>query len=210
MVKVIIADDHEIIRRGLIEIFNDETDLKVTGAAQNAEEILPLLQRENADVLLLDINMPGRSGIEVLKDLRTLHPRLHIIVLSVHPVEQYALRAIKAGADGYLTKESAPYEIVEAVRTVCAGKKYITAEVAEQLARSVIDGTDGPPHKRLSDREYEIMLLIAEGSTPREISAKIHISTKTVSTYRNRIFTKMDLHTTADLVRYVVHHDLKV
>jgi two-component system, NarL family, invasion response regulator UvrY len=210
MIKVLIADDHEIVRRGLADIFDEEPGMETSGEACNAEEVLPLLQEVAVDVVLLDINMPGRSGIEILKDLKSIYPRLHIIVLSMHPVEQYALRAIKAGADGYLTKETAPYKIVEAVRTVYAGKKYITPEVAEQLAQSLIGDWVELPHKKLSDREYEIMLLIAEGKTPKEISGKIHISTKTVSTYRNRIFTKMSLHSSADLVRYVVAHELKM
>lgn len=208
MIKILIADDHAIIRRGLTQIVSGESDLEVVGEAENAQETLDFCRREHCDVVVLDINMPGRSGLDVLKEVRRECPRLPVLVLSVHPEEQYGVRVLRAGAAGYLTKESAPEQLVQAIRRVYRGGKYVSESLAEKLVYEL--GNDGaqPPHAALSDREYEVMLMIASGKTVGEIASVLSLSVKTISTYRARILVKMNKKNNAELTYYVIENRL--
>ena len=207
MIKVIVVDDHPVVRRGLKQIIEDEPDMKVAGEAKNAGECFSLVQKTDCTLVVLDITLPDRNGFDVLKQLKYEHPNLPILILSVHPEDQYGLRFIKAGASGYLMKEGAPEELVKAIRKVTAGGKYISASLAEKLV-SHLDALDKPPHENLSDREFQILCMIAEGKTPKGIADKLCISEKTVSTYRSRIMEKMKMSTNADLTRYALEHHL--
>jgi DNA-binding NarL/FixJ family response regulator len=208
MIKILIADDHAIIRRGLTQIVSGEPDMEVVGEAENAQEALDFCRREHCDVVVLDINMPGRSGLDVLKEVRQERPRLPVLVLSVHPEEQYGVRVLKAGAAGYLTKESAPEQLVQAIRRVYRGGKYVSESLAEKLVFELGNDGDQPPHSALSDREYEVMLMIASGKTVGEIAGVLSLSVKTISTYRSRILTKMNRKNNAELTYYVIQNRL--
>lgn len=205
MIKVLIADDHAVVRSGLKQIL-DETngEIQVQGEAANGREVLEKVQAQDWDVLVLDITMPGRSGLDILKDLRQLKPRLPILILSMHAEEQFATRMLKAGASGYLNKESAPEELVKAIRKVCAGGKYVSPAQAERMVSELTGGSDKSPHELLSDREYEILCLIASGKTATQIARQLCLSVKTVSTYRSRILEKMKLETNAQLTHYAI------
>jgi DNA-binding NarL/FixJ family response regulator len=207
MIKIIIVDDHPVVRRGLKQIIHEEADMQVTGEAVNAQEAIDLIRGTECDAVVLDISLPGMSGIELLKQLKRESKRLPVLILSIHPEEQYAVRAMKAGASGYLTKESAPGELVKAVRKIVSGGKYVSSSLAERLLED-LETSDKPLHERLSDREFEIMLLIASGKTTGDIAEKLCISIKTVSTYRARILEKMNMRTNADLTRYAIDHHL--
>jgi len=207
MIRILIADDHPIVRQGLKQIISEEPAMQVLGEAQNSQEVLELVRKKNWDVVVLDITMPGRSGLDVLKELKTHRPRLPILILSVHPEDQYALRVLKAGASGYLTKESAPDVLVTAIRKVVAGRRYISATLAEKLAGELV-GEPGPVHERLSDREFQIMCMIARGKSLKEIAGELFLSPKTVSTYRGRILEKMAMASNAELTRYLIEHHL--
>jgi DNA-binding NarL/FixJ family response regulator len=207
MIKILIADDHPIVRQGLKQIISEEPAMQVLGEAQNSQEVLELVRKKNWDVVVLDITMPGRSGLDVLKELKTHRPRLPILILSVHPEDQYALRVLKAGASGYLTKESAPDVLVTAIRKVVAGRRYISATLAEKLAGELV-GEPGPVHERLSDREFQIMCMIARGKSLKEIAGELFLSPKTVSTYRGRLLEKMAMASNAELTRYLIEHHL--
>jgi DNA-binding NarL/FixJ family response regulator len=207
MIKVIVVDDHPVVRRGLKQIIEDEPDMQVAGEAKNAEEFFSLLRKVNCTLVLLDISLPDKSGFDVLKQLRYELPRLPVLILSIHPEDQYAVRFIKAGASGYLMKEGAPEELVKAIRKVNAGGKYVSASLAEKLV-SHLDASDKPPHENLSDREYQILCLIAGGKSLKGIADELCISEKTVSTYRSRILEKMKMSTNADLTRYALDHHL--
>ncbi|MBI3799493.1 MAG: response regulator transcription factor [Deltaproteobacteria bacterium] len=208
MVKILIADDHAVVRRGLKQIMTDEPDLLVVGEAQTAQQALELVRQQAWDVVVLDITMPGRSGLEVLKELQRERPKLPVLVLSMHPEEQFAVRALKAGAAGYLTKESAPGELVTAIRKVLGGGRYVSATLAETLAFELAVAPDQSPHETLSNREYEVFRLLAAGKTVSEIAAQLFLSVKTISTYRARILEKMNLKHNAELIRYAVTRGL--
>ena len=208
MIKVLIADDHAVVRKGLRQILEEDSEIVVAGEASNGREVMELVRTGTWDALVLDITMPGRSGLDVLKEVRLEQPRLPILVLSMHSQEQYAARVLKSGASGYLPKESAPEELVKAVRKVCSGGKYVSAEQAEKLAFMLDGASDRPPHEALSDREFEVLRLIASGKTVSQIAGDIHLSVKTVSTYRSRILEKMRMKTNAELTTYAVKNDL--
>ena len=203
-IKILIADDHAIVRRGLKEILEDTPDIVAAGEASNGREVLEKLQAESWDVLVLDITMPGRSGLDILKDIKQIKPHLPVLILSMHAEEQFATRMIKAGAAGYLNKESAPDELVKAIRKVYGGGKYVSAAQAERMVDELTGDSNKQPHELLSDREYEILCLIASGRTPTQIAKQLSLSVKTVSTYRARILEKMRLTTNAELTHYAI------
>jgi two-component system invasion response regulator UvrY len=206
MIRVLIADDHPIVRRGLKQIVAGEADMSVTEAG-DGPEALALIDSGEFDMVLLDLSMPGMSGLEVLSRIRTRRPQLPVLVLSAHPETEFAVRMIKAGASGYLNKHLAPEELVTAIRRVISGRKYIGPEVAELIADSL--GNVGErTHDALSDREFQVMLLIGAGKTVSEIAEEIALSVKTVSTYRARILEKMNLKNNAELMRYVVENKI--
>jgi DNA-binding NarL/FixJ family response regulator len=204
VIKVLVADDHAIVRRGLRQILAETPDVVVAGEAETPNEVMQLVMREPWNVVLLDIKLRGGSGLELVTWLRRERPQLPILVLTVYPEEQYAVRAIKAGAAGFLTKESAPERLIEAVRKVAAGGRYVSSELAETLASMVAGEGNGPPHERLSDREFEVMKLLACGKTVSEIADLLALSVKTVSTHRTRILKKMNMRTNAELTSYAV------
>lgn len=208
MIKILIADDHAIVRRGLKQIVSEQPDMIVGGEAENAREVLEMSRSNNWNVIVLDINMPGRSGLEVLKDLKREHPKLPVLVLSVHPEDQYGIRMLKAGAAGYLTKDSAPDELVIAIRKVNRGGKYVSPSLAETLVLELGVETDRPRHQTLSDREYQVMIMIASGKTVSEIGEELSLSVKTISTYRARVLNKMRMRTNAELTHYAIQNSL--
>ncbi|NOT61835.1 MAG: response regulator transcription factor [Acidobacteria bacterium] len=208
MAKIIIADDHAIVRSGLRQILSNEPDLEVAGEAQSGAEVLELIRKGSWDVLVLDIGLPGRSGVEVLRDVKRECPKLPVLILSVYPEDQYAVRAIKAGAAGYLNKDSAPDELVKAIRKVLRGGKYISEAVADRLIMALDEDADLPPHELLSDREYQVLCMIASGQTLSEIAEAIALSPKTISTYRARLLEKMRMNNNAELTHYAIKHNL--
>jgi len=208
MVRVLIADDHAVVRRGLVQILEEVSDLVAAGEASNGREVLQAVRTGDYDVLLLDVGMPGGGGLEVLRQLQGLSPELPVLILSIYPEEQYATRMLKAGAAGYLTKESAPDELVAAIRRVARGEKYISASLASKLAGQIGKKTEKDPLKELSDREFQVMRLLASGKSVTEIANQLSLSVKTVSTYRARTLDKLDLESTADLIRYALERDL--
>jgi two-component system, NarL family, invasion response regulator UvrY len=207
-IKILLADDHTIVREGLKQILAETPDMVVIDEARNGQEVLDKIVQNDHDVVLLDISMPGRSGLDVLKQIKTEKPRIAVLVLSMYSEEQYALRALKAGASGYLTKESAPDRLIEAIRKVSEGRKYISSSVAERLAFNLEFSEERPPHESLSDREYQVMCMIASGKTVKEIAADLALSVKTISTYRTRILEKMGLRNNAALTHYAVQNRL--
>lgn len=208
MIKILIADDHAVVRRGLKQILQEHSDIVVGGEATNAGEVLDQVRAKNWDVLVMDITMPGRSGLDILRDIKQLAPQLPVLVLSMHAEEQFAPRVLKSGAAGYLPKESAPDELVKAIRKVYAGGKYISSTQAEKMAFNLSADSAKPPHETLSDREYQILCLIGSGRTPTQIAKQLSLSVKTVSTYRTRILEKMNLHTNAELTHYAIKNQL--
>ena len=205
--RILIVDDHAMVREGLKRILADEFEDASFGEAANATEALERLWKESWDLVLLDVSMHGRTGLDVLKEIRASASRMPVLVLSAHPEEQYAVRVLKAGAAGYLTKESAPQELCRAVRKVVSGGKYLTAGVAEQLAAEV-QSSGRQAHELLSNREYQVMLLIAAGKVPKEIGDELSLSVKTVGTYRTRVLEKLKLKNNAELMRYVLERGL--
>lgn len=208
MIKIIIADDHEIVRAGLKQIIADSKEMHVKGEAHDGQQLLEKVRAERYDVILLDIKMPGRSGLEILKQLKTEYPDLPVIVLSMHPEDQYAVRTIKAGASGYLTKETAGEKLIEAIKKVYNGGKYIGPTLAEKLADSIANDKQKAPHEYLTDREYQVICLIASGKTVTEIARELFLSVKTISTYRQRILEKMNMKNNAELTHYVINNNL--
>ena len=206
--RILIVDDHAIVRQGLKHILLEGWAGAVFGEASNVAEMLPMFRKEKWDVVLLDINMPGRSGLDVLGDLRHEKPNVPVLILSGHAEDQYAARVLKAGASGYLTKETAPDELILAVRKVLSGGKYISATLAEQLASELGSEAKKQPHESLSDREYQVMCLLARGKTATEIATELSLSVKTISTFRTRVLTKMQKKTNAELAHYALHHKL--
>lgn len=207
-IKILIADDHAIVREGLKQIVAEEKDILVAGEAENANRLMELLEKENWSLIVLDINMPGKSGLEALKDIKQLYPNLPVLILSMFSEDQYGLRAIKAGAAGYLKKVSAPTELVAAIRKIISGGKYINPTLAEKLAEKYGRKENGLPHEKLSDREYQIMCNIALGKTAEEIARELALSINTVYTYRNRLFEKMSMKSNVELTQYVLHNKL--
>ncbi|MDT7813649.1 MAG: two-component system, NarL family, invasion response regulator UvrY [Acidobacteriaceae bacterium] len=205
--RILIVDDHAMVREGLKRILADEFEDAGFGEAANATEALERLWKESWDLVLLDVSMHGRTGLDVLKEIRASASRMPVLVLSAHPEEQYAVRVLKAGAAGYLTKESAPQELCRAVRKVVSGGKYLTPGVAEQLAAEV-QSSGRQAHELLSNREYQVMLLIAAGKVPKEIGDELSLSVKTVGTYRTRVLEKLKLKNNAELMRYVLERGL--
>lgn len=208
MIRILVADDHTLIREGFKKILKEESDLSVVREARNAREVLETARHEKLDIILLDLAFPDRSGLDVLKDLKQLHPKLPVLILSMHPEERFAIRAIKAGAAGYITKESAADELVKAIRKILGGGTYISATLAEQLAEQLRDPGDSLPHTTLSDREFEVLCLLASGKTVGEIAEKLSLSVKTISTYRARILDKMNMRTNAEMIHYALQHRL--
>ena len=208
MIRVLIADDHAIVRQGLRQILAETKDMVVAGEAETAHEALKLVREAEWDVALLDISMPDKSGIDTLKLIRKEKPKLPVLMLSMHPEDHYAVRCLKAGASGYLTKQSAPVQLVSAIRQVAAGRKYISPAVAEELANSIGQDVDQPAHSTLSDREYQTLRLIATGHSLSEIAATLSLSAKTVSVYRARLLEKLNLKNNADIAHYAVKNNL--
>lgn len=209
MIKILIADDHPIVRQGLRQILSEELDMGVFGEAQNSQEALELVRKKDWDIVILDITMPGRGGLDVLKEVKRERPNLPVLILSMHPEDQYAVRALKAGAAGYITKESVPEELVKAIREVLGGGKYISPSLAGKLVFS-LGTTDLSklPHEILSNREYQVMCMIASGRTLKEIAKELSLSVKTISTYRTRILRKTRMKTNAELTRYALQNRL--
>jgi DNA-binding NarL/FixJ family response regulator len=208
MIRVLVADDHTIVREGLKQLLGAADGLHVVGEARDGFEVLKQVRETEFDVLLLDMSMPGKSGIELIKQVRSEKPRLRILVLTMHEEQQYAIRAIRAGASGYLTKESASGLLVEAIRKVASGGAYITAEVAQQLALDAMPGAQGPRHASLSDREYQVFLAIAAGRSVSEIASALKLSVKTVSTHKANILHKMNMTSAGELIRYALANGL--
>ncbi len=209
MIRVLVADDHKLVREGLKQILAATVDMQVAGEAANGDEALALAKANDYDLALVDMSMPGLAGIELIKRLRLARPGLRILVLSMHGEQQYAARALKAGAAGYLTKDSASEQLVGAIRKVAAGGLYITAAAAESLvSETATGGGNAAPHALLSDREFEVFRMLAGGRGPTEIAERLHLSVKTVSTHKARILEKMKLGSTAELVRYALEHEL--
>jgi DNA-binding NarL/FixJ family response regulator len=208
MIRIIIADDHTILREGLKRILDGIDDIQVVAEAVDGHDTLNKVRTEKFDVLLLDLSMPGRSGVDLIHQIKLEFPKLPILILTMHEEEQYAVRAIRAGANGYLTKESAGTQLVSALRKVASGRPYISMEVAEQLAMSAMPSANQAPHSHLSDREFEVFCQLAKGTTITEIGERLHLSVKTVSTHKTRIMQKMELHSISDLVQYAIAHHL--
>lgn len=210
MIKVFVADDHPLVREGMKKMVNQNTiDIKVAAEAENAHELMDKLRQEVPDIVTLDIAMPGKSGLDVLKELKELYPNLPVLMLSMHPEDRFAVRALKAGAAGYLTKSSISEQLVNAIRKIVVEKKkYISPELAEQLAERVDINSNKPPHDLLSDREYQIMCMIAAGAKVNDIAEELSLSTQTVHTYRARIKKKMRLESNVEFTRYALEQDL--
>jgi DNA-binding NarL/FixJ family response regulator len=206
--NILIADDHPVVRQGLRQMLQAESDLNVVGEAKNGHEVVDISKKVEWDVAVLDYNMPGRTGLELVKELKQRHPGRPVLILSMYPEERYALRALKAGAAGYITKESAPGELVTAIRKVAKGGRYVSETLGERLAQEVAGEGDGPVHERLSDREYQIMWMIASGKTVGDVAEQLFLSPNTVSTYRARILRKMSMKSNAELMHYAITHHL--
>jgi two-component system, NarL family, invasion response regulator UvrY len=208
MIRLAIADDHPIVREGLRRIATEDAGITVIGEASSAAELFRLLAAAAVDVVLLDVSMPGATFVETLVELRERHSSVKVLVLSVHPEDQWAMRALRAGAAGYLTKDHSPDQLVQAIRRVARGGKYVSETLAEKLAGLVDDGATRSPHELLSDREFEVLCALGSGMAVKDVAAHLRLSAKTVSTYRTRLLEKMGLESKADLVRYVVTHEL--
>jgi DNA-binding NarL/FixJ family response regulator len=208
MTRIVIADDHTIVREGLKQVLSAAGDLTLIAEAGNGAEVMQRVRELEFDVLLLDMSMPGKGGIELIKQVHAEKPKLRILVLSMHEEEQYAVRALKAGAAGYLTKESASDLLVAAIRRVAAGGAYITPKVAEQFALGAMADASGPLHATLSDREYQVFEMLAAGKTITEIGDRLNLSVKTVSTHKTHIMQKMNMTNPAELIRYAINHKM--
>lgn len=208
MIKVLIADDHAIVRRGLAQIVADISDIQIAAEASDAREVLALVSERHFDVVVLDITMPGRSGLDIVQEIRLFDPRTQVLVLSMHSEDQFASRVFRAGAAGYLPKESAPEELVKAIRKVYSGGKYVSQSQAEKLLRTFDPQFDLPPHDQLSNREFDVLRRIASGRTVSQIATELSLSVKTISTYRARILEKMRMETSAELTHYAIRNNL--
>lgn len=208
MIRILLIDDHTMFRQGLRRLIEHESDMEVVAEASNGVEGLDYLRKHTADVLLLDISLPGKNGLEILKEVKGETDPPRVLMLSMHPEERFGVMAVKSGADGYLTKESAADELVEAIRRITRGRKYIPPLLAEALADGSRRDDGVPPHETLSARELSVMLLIGEGKTPTEIARELNLSPPTVSTYRKRILTKLNVNTTVEIMKYVMENHL--
>ena len=208
MIRLLVADDHAFVRQGLKQILADVPDIVIEDEASNGKETLFHALNKDYDILLLDISMPDSNGLDILNELRSKTPDLKVLILSMHPEEQYAIRALKAGASGYLNKDTLPDELLTAIRRVVLGRKYVSSSLAEKLAFDLDTGAEGALHDALSNREYEVMLKIASGKKATEIADELYLSAKTISTYRSRILRKMKMKNNTDLVRYVLENKL--
>jgi len=208
VIRVLIADDHAVVRRGVSQILSEVPDIFAAGEASTGQEVLQAIRESEYDVVILDIGMPEGSGIETLNQLRSLKPEMPILIFSIYPEEQYAIRTLKAGAAGYVTKDRASEELVTAIRKVFQGGKYITHSLAERLAAELGGEIEGEPHQSLSDREFQVMCFIATGNTVTDIANELSLSVKTISTYRTRILEKLDLRNNAEIIRYALKHGL--
>src|SRR3954454_7059294 len=206
--RILIADDHAVVRQGIKQILADDFKRATFGEARTAQEALTKIWKEKWDVVILAITMPGRTGLEVLKELKTQRPKLPVLLLSMHPEDQFAVRVLKAGASGYMTKESAPEELVGAIKKVLAGGRYVSPSLAEKLATYLSADGQKPPQEKLSDREFQVLRLIASGKIVSEIAKELSLSVKTISTYRSRILEKMSLRNNAELMHYAMQHQL--
>lgn len=206
--KILIVDDHAIVRAGLKQIIKESLRNVTVHEAENSNDLFNQLAKQEYDLLLLDITLPGISGLETLKEIKKSTPELPVLIVSIHSEDQYALRVLKAGASGFLTKNSAPEELVNAINIVIEGRKYITPTLAEKLAVNLELGTEKPPHERLSDREYQVMRMLASGNSVKQIAAELSLSAKTISTNRARILKKMQMKTTAEIIRYAIKQNL--
>lgn len=208
MIRILIADDHALVREGLKKIVEGDAQMKMVGEARNGEEMLRLVRKTPCDLAVMDISMPGRNGLDLLRALKAERPNLPLLVLTVHPEDQYAVRVLKMGAAGYLTKESAPAELIRAIRKIAGGGRYVSESLAERLACDLGADTGRPPHERLSDREYQVVRLMASGKAMKEIAGELSLSIKTVSMYRGRALSKLGLKNNAELIRYAVEQRL--
>ncbi len=208
MIKLIIADDHAVVRKGLKQIFEETSDIVVTGEASSGNELLEKLRNEKFDVVILDISMPGKDGLDTLKEIKAINPSLPVLIFTIYPEEQYAVRVLKAGAAGYINKESEPEILIEAIRKVSQGRKYISSYLAELLASSLDSKSSEALHDQLSDREYQVMCMIASGKTPTDIAKELSLSINTISTYRMRILEKMGLKNNAEITHYALKNRL--
>ena len=208
MVRILIADDHPIVRSGIKQILNDLPGNNIIEEVSNANDLLRRLKEADFDIIILDIRMPGRSGLDVLIDIKNLNSEIPVLILSMHPEEQYAIRALKTGASGYLTKSGAPDELIKAVKKILSGGKYITSTLAESMADIFQTNLDAPAHHQLSNREYEVLCKIAEGKNVKQVAGELFISEKTVSTYRSRILEKMNMKSNTELIRYALKNGL--
>lgn len=208
MIRIVLADDHTIVREGLKQLLLGAEGFEVAAEASDGHEVMKIVRELEFDLLLLDMSMPGKSGIEIIKQVRAEKPKLRILVLTMHEERQYAIRAIRAGASGYLTKESASGQLVEAIRKVAGGGAFISAEVAEQLALGAMPDAKGAPHEALSDREFQVFRMIAEGKSVSDIAGRLNLSVKTVSTHKANIMQKMRIETVGELIRYALAHRL--
>jgi DNA-binding NarL/FixJ family response regulator len=210
MIKILIADDHSVVRRGIKQILTDEPDIQVLGEASNTDEIFEQLDKVEWDLLILDITMPGKSGLDSIFEIKQKKPDLKILILSMHPEEEIALRAIKTGADGYLNKDSVPGELIRAIKKVSSGGKYISSSLAETLIFSTNKSTGKELHEELSEREFQVLCLLSSGHSLTQIAEKFNLSVKTISTYRSRILEKMNLKSNVDLTHYAIKHKLVI
>jgi len=208
MIRILVVDDHTVVREGIKQILAGQEDMFVEDEAESGQEALNKLTKKNYDLILLDISMPGRSGLEILEEIRLKQPKLPVLILSMHPEEQYAVRTLRAGAAGYLTKASAPQELISAIRKVARGGKYVTASLAEKLAFELDAGAEKPRHEKLSNREYQVMLMLASGQSVTEVAEELCLSAKTITTYRTRILEKMDMKKNAELTLYSIKNNL--
>ena len=206
--RVLVADDHAVVREGLKRILTQDAAIQVVAEAEDGAAALQRVREMELDVVVLDMSMPGRGGLETLQELKRLWPRLGVLVLSMHPEDQYAVRVLREGADGYLSKESAAEELINALRKIHGGGKYVSPTLAERLALTVERGFEGPPHERLSTREFQVMVLLAEGKTVTQIGDDLHLSVKTISTYRARILEKMGMRNNAELMHYAIEEGI--
>ncbi len=206
--NVLIVDDHELVREGLKKVLLKHSDIKLVGEATNGEELFDILREAEVSLVILDITLPGRSGLDLIHDLRSQYPKLHILILSMHPEERFALRALKAGASGYLSKDAAATELINAIRKISGGGRYISASLAEHLANNLDKDLGKLPHENLSNREFEILRLIGKGKSVGQIAEELMLSVNTITSYRTRMMEKMNFTSTAQIIRYVIEHNL--
>ena len=208
MIRILIADDHAVVRRGLTEIIARDVKGAIYSEAEHAQQVIDMVREQNWDLLILDVTMPGRSGIDVLVDVKRMRPKLPVLILSMHPEDQFAKLALKAGASGYITKASAADELVHAIRRLLKGRRYVSAALAESLAQDLTADSARPLHENLSPREFEVLRMIASGKTVSQIAAELHLTSTTISTYRARTLQKMNMSTTAELMHYAIRNRL--